>query len=287
MNFRPHVALLIVIAMLAFAGNSLLCRLALKTTSIDAASFTLIRLASGAVTLWLIMTSRKTSSTGSWASGAALFVYAGAFSFAYVNLPVATGALILFGSVQFTMLGYGVAKGDRLSALQITGIVIAVAGLVALLLPGLATPSLTGTLLMITAGSAWGVYSLRGRDAGDPARATAGNFIRAVPFAAMLAIVMLPQLVADAAGIGYAVVSGAVTSAAGYIIWYAAVKQLKATTAACVQLSVPALTALGGIAILGEQLTWRLALVCLSILGGVALAALGGRPGRPAAEQRP
>ena len=280
MSLQVRVFLLTVLAMLAFAGNSLLCRLALKTTGIDAASFTLIRLASGALTLWLIMAFRKTSATGNWTSAAALFVYAGAFSFAYVNLPAATGALILFGSVQFTMLGYGVAKGDRLSALQITGIVIAVCGLVALLLPGLATPSLTGATLMMAAGIAWGVYSLRGRHIGDPARATAGNFIRAVPFAIALAALMLPQLEADTAGIGYAVASGAVMSAIGYIIWYAAVTKLKATTAASIQLSVPALTALGGTAFLDEHLTWTVALACLAILGGVALAALAVKPWR-------
>ena len=287
MRVQLRIFFLTVLAMLAFAGNSLLCRLALKTTAIDPASFTLIRLASGAVTLWLIMVSRKTSATGSWVSAAMLFIYATAFSFAYVNLPAATGALILFGSVQFTMLGYGVAKGDRLSAVQIAGMVIAVAGLVILLLPGLATPSLTGSALMMAAGIAWGVYSLRGRHAGDPARATAGNFIRAVPFALALAAVMLPQLVPDTAGIGYAVASGAVTSATGYIVWYAAVRALKATTAASVQLSVPALTALGGIAFLGEHLTWTLALVCTGILGGVGLASLSGKTAGSASEQRP
>lgn len=276
MPLQVRVFLLTVLAMLAFAGNSLLCRLALKNASIDAASFTLIRLASGAFTLWLIMVGRKTTATGDWISAAALFVYAGAFSFAYVSLPAATGALILFGSVQFTMLGYGVATGDRLSTFQIIGIVIAVCSLVALLLPGLAAPSVTGTTLMMSAGIAWGVYSLRGRHLGDPARATAGNFIRAVPFAA----VMLPQFVANAAGIGYAVASGAVTSAIGYIVWYGAVKRLKTTTAASVQLSVPALTALGGIAFLDEHLTWKVALACLGILGGVALAVLAVRPWR-------
>ena len=280
MPLQVRVFLLTVLAMLAFAGNSLLCRLALKNASIDAASFTLIRLASGAFTLWLIMVGRKTTATGDWISAAALFVYAGAFSFAYVSLPAATGALILFGSVQFTMLGYGVATGDRLSTFQIIGIVIAVCSLVALLLPGLAAPSVTGTTLMMSAGIAWGVYSLRGRHLGDPARATAGNFIRAVPFAAVLAAVMLPQFMVAAAGIGYAVASGAVTSAIGYIVWYGAVKRLKTTTAASVQLSVPALTALGGIAFLDEHLTWKLALACLGILGGVALAVLAVRPWR-------
>ena len=286
----PHlmrVSLLTVFAMLAFAGNSLLCRLALKSTDIDAASFTLIRLASGALTLWLIMLGRRTNATGSWASGAALFVYASAFSFAYINLPAATGALILFGSVQLTMQGYGMATGDRFSALQITGLGMALCGLVVLLLPGLEAPSMAGATLMMAAGIAWGVYSLRGRSDGDPTLATAGNFIRALPFAIVLATVMLPQLVVDAAGIGYAVASGVVTSAIGYTIWYAAVKQLRATTAASVQLCVPALTAVGGIVFLDEHLSWTLVLACIGILFGVALAVLAGKQNSPGSEQRP
>ncbi|MEO7547316.1 MAG: DMT family transporter, partial [Ramlibacter sp.] len=150
-------------------------------------------------------------------------------------------------------------------------------GLVVLLLPGLAAPSLSGAALMMAAGIAWGIYSLRGKSAGDPARATAGNFMRAVPFAIVLAVLMFPHLVADTAGLGYALASGALTSAVGYVIWYAAVKHLKSTTASSVQLSVPALTALGGIAFLGEAMSWKLALICAAILGGVALAALGGK----------
>ena len=279
-----RVSLLTIFAMLAFAGNSLLCRLALKTTPIDAASFTLIRLASGALTLWLILLARKTSATGSWPSAAALFVYAAAFSFAYINLPAATGALILFGAVQLTMQGYGVASGDRLSALQITGLVMALCGVVSLLLPGLQAPSLTGASLMVTAGITWGVYCLRGRSEGDASLATAGNFIRAVPFAIVLAAVMLPQLVVDAAGVGYAAASGVVTSAIGYTVWYAAVKHLKASTAASVQLCVPALTALGGIVFLDEQLTWTLVLACITIMCGVALAVLAGQPVRAASK---
>lgn len=274
---RPQPLLLTVLAMLAFAGNSLLCRLALATTKTDPASFTAVRLAAGALTLWLIMLARKTPATGNWISASALFVYAAAFSWAYVKLPAATGALILFGAVQLSMLGYGVATGDRLSPWQATGVALALGGLVILLRPGLAAPSLTGAALMAMAGIAWGVYSLRGKNAGDPASETAGNFMRAVPLALLLGGLLFPYLSLDAAGAGYAVASGTITSAAGYVIWYAAVKRLNATVAASAQLSVPAITALGGIAFLGEQMSWTLAMSCMAILGGIALAAFAGK----------
>jgi len=269
---------LTVLAMLAFAGNSLLCRLALRSTPIDAASFTALRIASGALVLWLFISWRGVTATGNWPSAGALFVYAAAFSLAYVSLPAATGALLLFGSVQLTMLGTGLARGERLDARQSVGLAIAVAGLIALLLPGAAAPSLPSALLMLLAGIAWAVYSLRGKRAGDATRATAGNFLRATPLALLLAGLMFPQLIWDIRGAAYAVTSGAITSGMGYIIWYAAVKRLPATTAASVQLSVPAITALGGVVFLGEPLGWALAACCAAILGGVALAA---RPSRP------
>jgi drug/metabolite transporter (DMT)-like permease len=280
MELRLQVFVFTALAMLAFAGNSILCRLAFRTTGIDAASFTAIRISAGAFALWLIMAGRASSGTGSWTSATALFVYAACFSFAYVNLPAATGALILFGAVQFTMLAYGLARGDRLAASQVAGIVLAACGLIALLLPGFSAPSFSGAAMMMAAGIAWGVYSLRGRAAGNPARETAGNFMRAVPFALVLAAFMFAQLVVDAAGAAYAIASGALTSAAGYVIWYTAVKHLKATTAASVQLSVPALAALGGIAFLNEPVTWRLAICCAAILGGVALATFGQKTSR-------
>lgn len=176
------------LAMIAFAGNSLLCRVALKHTSIDAASFTTIRLISGAVMLWLVarMSRRTHTGSGNWLSASALFVYAAGFSFAYVSLPAATGALLLFGAVQATMIGHGIWAGERLLRLQLVGLVLALGGLVGLLLPGLSAPPLFGSILMLGAGVAWGVYSLRGKGAGDPTRVTAGNFLRAVPFAAAL-----------------------------------------------------------------------------------------------------
>jgi drug/metabolite transporter (DMT)-like permease len=276
MASRWQVVLLTVVAMLAFAGNSILCRLALKTTGIDAASFTLVRIASGALVLWLIMRRPGSTSgpTGNWASAAALFAYAAAFSFAYIGLPAATGALLLFGFVQLTMIGWGLAKGERLSARQVGGLVLALAGLLALLLPGLAAPPPGRAALMAGAGIAWAVYSLRGKGAGDPTAATAGNFIRAAPMALALSILMLPWASLDGLGVAYALASGALTSGLGYVLWYAALRGLTATSAATVQLSVPALAAMGGVVFLSEPMTWRLLVASIAILGGVALVVL-------------
>ena len=264
------------LTMIAFAGNSLLCRIALTHTSIDAASFTTIRLISGAVMLWLIVRTRRGTYTGggNWLSSLALFAYAAGFSFAYVSLPAATGALLLFGAVQATMIGYGIWAGERLLKLQLVGLVLALGGLVVLLLPGLSAPPLYGSVLMLSAGVAWGVYSLRGKGAGDPTKVTAGNFLRAVPIAAALSISMLNDASLDTAGFWYAVSSGALASGIGYAIWYTALPALRATNAATVQLSVPVIAALGGIAFLGEPITLRLALASVAILGGIALVIL-------------
>ncbi len=268
-----RIIILTSLAMIAFAGNSLLCRAALKHTVIDAASFTTIRLISGAVMLWLVVRMRRgiRSGSGNWLSALALFVYAAGFSFAYVSLPAASGALLLFGAVQATMIGHGVWAGERLLKLQIIGVLLAFGGLVGLLLPGLSAPPLLGSVLMLGAGVAWGVYSLRGKGAGDPTRVTAGNFLRAVPIAAALSVFMLNHGSLDHAGFWYAVVSGAAASGIGYAIWYTALPALKATNAATVQLSVPVIAALGGIVFLGEPLTLRLVLASVAILGGIAL----------------
>lgn len=267
------------LAMVAFAGNSLLCRAALRHTAIDAASFASIRLASGALVLWLLVHVRSgaRASGGSWVSAIALAAYAAAFSFAYVSLPAATGALLLFGAVQATMIAYGIGSGERLAGVRLAGLVLACAGLVGLLLPGLSAPPLHGSALMIGAGIAWGVYSLRGRGKGNPTAVTAGNFLRAVPFAALVSVATLKDVSLDAAGLGYATASGAVASGLGYIIWYAALPALKATSAATVQLSVPVLAALGGIVFLGEPMTLRLVLAAAAILGGIALVILETR----------
>lgn len=264
------------LAMMAFAGNSILCRLALKDTSIDAASFTSIRLLSGAVTLWLLVRmSRGTlSDKGNWPSALALFAYAAGFSFAYVSLPAATGALLLFGAVQATMIGRGLWVGERLRRLQLAGLVLALAGLVGLLLPGLTAPPLLGSLLMLGAGVAWGIYSLRGKGAGDPTRVTAGNFLRAVPVAGVLSAMTYQGASLDSAGLLYALASGALASGIGYAIWYTALPALRAVNAATVQLSVPVIAALGGIIFLGEAVTLRFVLASIAILGGIALVIL-------------
>lgn len=267
---------LTLLAMVAFAGNSLLCRLALRNTGIDAASFTAIRLVSGAVALWLIvrLRGRTLRGAGSWLSALALFAYAAAFSFAYVRLPAAVGALLLFGAVQATMIGYGLWRGECLRPRQIGGLTLALGGLAGLLLPGLSAPPLHGAALMLGAGVAWGVYSLRGRGAGDPVRVTAGNFLRAVPFTLVLSAVLLPGASLNGLGAAYALSSGALASGVGYTIWYTALRGLQATSAATVQLSVPVLAAAGGIVFLSEAMTLRLALASAAILGGIALVIL-------------
>lgn len=273
-----RTVVLTTLAMLAFAGNSVLCRVALAQTGIDPASFTSIRLASGAVVLWLVvrLTRQGQSGGGNWRSALALFGYAACFSFAYVSLTAATGALLLFGAVQATMIGQGLRTGERFTRWQVAGLVLALGGLVGLLLPGLAAPPLGGALLMMAAGVAWGVYSLRGKGAGDPTRVTAGNFLRAVPLALGLSLLMLAlgDTRVDAAGVWLAMLSGAGASAIGYAIWYTALPALKATSAATVQLSVPVLATLGGILWLGEAVSPRLVLASVAILGGIALVIL-------------
>jgi drug/metabolite transporter (DMT)-like permease len=275
---------LTLLAMIAFASNSLLCRLALKQTSIDAASFTFIRIFSGAAALWLIIKMRNASAgavvydrrnqQGNWPSALALFAYAAAFSFAYKSLTAATGALLLFGAVQATMIFWGLRKGERLHAIQLVGLALAVNGLVVLLFPGLSAPPFSGSILMLVAGVAWGIYSLRGKAEKNPARATAGNFLRALSLAAAVSIVMLPRARLDSLGIGYAVLSGAIASGAGYVIWYMALPRLKAASAATVQLSVPVLAAGGGILMLGEPLTLRYLFASVAVLGGIALVVI-------------
>ena len=273
---RTSVVILTSLAMLAFAGNSLLCRVALKNTGIDAASFTSIRLISAAVALWLVvhLSSKTNSGKGNWPSAFALFAYAAGFSFAYINLTAATGALLLFGAVQTTMISYGMWRGERLLNLQWLGLVLALGGLVGLTLPGLSAPPLVSSLLMIGAGVAWGIYSLRGKGAGDPTAVTAGNFLRTVPITVVLSLLMMRHITWDSAGIWYAILWGAVTSGIGYAIWYKALPALKATQAATVQLSVPVIAAIGGIILLSEPLTLRLVLASTAIISGIALVIL-------------
>jgi len=270
---KRRVFILTLLAMLAFAGNSLLCRAAFHVGRIDAATFTTIRIVAGALALSLIVRMRdgKTAPAGSWPSALALFVYAAAFSFAYLSLSAATGALLLFGAVQATMIGVGLWRGEGLRGWQIVGLASALGGLIGLLLPGLSAPPLEGAALMLAAGVAWGIYSLRGKGAGDPLRVTAGNFLRAVAFAALLSVALASRLSLDGVGFACAIASGALTSGVGYAIWYTALPGLKATSAATVQLSVPIIAAVGGIVLLGEAPTLRLLLASVAILGGIAM----------------
>ncbi len=274
----PMTFLLTALALLAFAGNSLLCRAALSGGSIDPAAFTAIRLTSGALVLWLLarcVGERRPEHerAGSWLSGAALFAYAIAFSFAYVSLPAGVGALVLFGAVQLTMLTFAVCAGQGLRAGQWGGFVVAVAGLVTLVFPGLSTPDPLGVLLMVVAGVAWGVYSIRGRGVAAPIASTAGNFVRAAPFALLLLWPAAGSLHAQGSGIWLALASGVVTSGLGYVIWYRALRGLQVSQAAVVQLLVPVLAGGLGVLLLGEVMTTRLLIGGLSILGGVAVAA--------------
>ena len=259
--------------MIAFASNSLLCRLALKETTIDPATFTFIRVSSGAVALWFIIKMRRISlrGSGNWPSAIALFVYASAFSFAYMGLSAGTGALLLFGAVQGTMIFWGFHKGERFDLIQIFGLLMALTGLVVLVFPGLSAPPLTGSILMLAAGVAWGIYSLRGKVAGDAIAVTTGNFLRAVLLALALSVVLISRANVELAGVTYAIISGAITSGLGYVIWYSALSGLKATSAAVVQLSVPVLAAAGGVLLLGEPIMLRYVFASIAVLGGIAL----------------
>lgn len=265
--------------MLAFAGNSLLCRVALRDTDIDPASFTTLRLLAGALVLWLLLRLRQGSSipAGSWSGAVTLFLYAAAFSYAYVKLDAGAGALMLFAAVQLSMIAWGLFKGERLSAMQTLGSALALAGLIGLLLPDASAPAMGAALLMILSGIAWGAYSLLGRGTRDPLASTAGNFIRALPMGAALCLLMLPGLEWDRAGVIYALLSGGLTSGIGYALWYAVLPRLAATQAASIQLSVPLLTVLAGSLLLGEALSGRLVITGLAILGGIVLVLWAGK----------
>ena len=296
--------LLAALALVAFAANSILCRLALADGRIDAASFTTLRLLAGVLVLVPLALSRRTAAPGSGpgapaprsgpdanarrsrlggslAAGLALALYALPFSFAYLSLTAGTGALLLFGAVQATMILAGLRAGERPGAIEWTGFVIALAGLVLLVAPGVTAPSPLGALLMVVAGAAWGIYSLLGRSAADPIAATAGNFLRAAPWAIAASLVTLGAAHTDRRGALLAVVSGAVTSGLGYVAWYAALPGFGAMRAATAQLAVPAIAAIGGVILLGEPPTARLAGAAALVLGGVALALRGRASGPP------
>ena len=281
-----HTVLLTSITMVAFASNSLLCRLALQHAAIDAASFSSIRLVSGAVVLAVLARAsagRAAPARVDWAAATMLFLYVAFFSFAYLTLSAGTGALILFGAVQLTMLAAGLRAGERFDALGWVGFALAAGGLVYLVSPGVTAPTPLGAALMTVAGVAWGVYSLRGRGLDNPLAATASNFLRAAPMALALSLLLYGRARASPAGILLALASGALTSGIGYVLWYAALKGLSAIRAAAVQLSVPPIAAFGAVLFLAEPLTARLAAASAAILGGIALV-LASRTQRKRAE---
>lgn len=269
-------AALTLAALVAFAANSLLCRAALGHGLIDAASFTTVRIISGAVVLAIAARLGAGERTkGSWSSAAALYAYAIAFSFAYRRIPAGAGALLLFGSVQATMIGADLSRGGRPHRAEWIGLLVSLSGLLWLAWPGSASLDPGGSALMATAGVAWGVYSLRGRGTSRPLHVTADNFLRAVPLALMGSAVSggIGAIVgATAMGASLAVISGALTSGLGYVVWYAALQHLTDTRAAIVQLAVPVLAAAGGVAALGESVSARLLAAALLILGGIAIA---------------
>ena len=267
------LVLLACLAMTAFAANSLLCRMALVETDIDPASFTFWRLTSGALMLILlvVMRNQKPLQEGNMASAIALFVYAAGFSFAYISMTTGAGALLLFGAVQVTMISWGLFKGERMSALQWGGFLLALIGLILLLLPNAAVPQLSSALMMLAAGIAWGVYSLKGKGAKFPIEATAGNFIRATLLALVLLVIFWPGGEFHAEGMAYAVASGAIASALGYALWYSILVHIAAIKAATLQLSVPVLAVFAGWVFLDETVTLRIILSSLAVIGGVAM----------------
>ena len=260
--------------MLAFAANSILCRMALRQTAIDPASFTSIRLISGAVVLWLlvVLRQRRPPAGGNWLSALALLAYAAAFSYAYVGVTAGTGALLLFGAVQLIMIASGLISGERIVRRIAVGWVLAVAGVVFLVFPGVSAPPLLDASLMLAAGIAWGIYSLRGQRSKNPLDDTAGNFVRAVPGVLVLSLLLWRHAVFDTEGAALAAISGAITSGLGYAIWYSVLPRLSAIAAANAQLSVPVIASLGGVVLFGESVTLRLAVATFLVLGGIALA---------------
>jgi len=322
MNFRLIIGT--VVTMMAFAGNSVLCRLALEKGSIDPASFTSVRLFSGALMLSILlfsiprlMVNKTTTCNGyaedsaankadeldhralslnkktvnpeafftklvrlfslqqsNWSGGLSLFIYAAGFSFAYITLPAGTGALILFATVQITMLTYALVKGTRFSFAQWFGFAMALVGLVYLFLPGISAPPLFGALLMVIAGVAWGIYSILGKRVINPTQSTAENFVRASIITSLLSLIFINNMSISTQGILFAIASGAITSGIGYAIWYAVIPLLKAASSASLQLTVPVIATIGGAIWLGEEVSIRLALASISILGGVAMVVL-------------
>ena len=268
-----------ILALIAFAANSVLCRWALGEHSIDAASFTSIRLITGALVLFIIIqlnhSGERSASRGNWWASTMLFAYAITFSYAYITLHTGTGALILFGTVQITMILMSYFRGTRLHLIEWLGVVTAFGGFVYLVLPGIATPSLKGFILMTAAGIAWGLYTLKGRASTAPLLDTAYNFIRTLPFVLIVVVLSVLHAHYSIKGVVLAMLSGGIASGIGYSIWYRALGGLSSTQAAVVQLSVPVIAALGGVIFVGEPITLRLSLAGVLILGGILLVVVG------------
>ncbi|MDN4502373.1 DMT family transporter [Alteromonadaceae bacterium BrNp21-10] len=285
------------LALLAFAGNSVLCRLALHHLQMDAGSFTGIRLIAGAITLLLLVSlfnlrqlprhdkplSHQLRSAGSWSAACMLFVYAIAFSYAYITLDTGTGALILFAAVQITMLVVNALRGNRLLMMEWMGLLLAMLGLVYLLLPTLSIPTLTGFVLMLMAGMAWAFYTFAGQGSTQPLLATTSNFLRTLPIAIPMLLVGLGQSDMPMEGVLLAVLSGAMASGVGYTLWYLALRHLTTVLAAVVQLMVPIVAALFGILFADEMLTQTLAVASVLIVGGLLLV-LMAKTTKPLAE---
>lgn len=280
-SYIIKISMLTALALIAFAANSVLCRLALGERAIDAASFTYIRLFSGAIVLLLILKLSKNqnqnSSKGNWVSGFILFLYAGTFSFAYITLDTGTGALIMFGSVQITIILLSIISGHRLSIYEWLGVTIAFLGFVYLILPGVSSPSLTGFFLMTIAGIAWGLYTLKGKESKNPLADTTFNFLRTIPFLIILLVFTVQNSNYTSKGIILAIISGGITSGIGYTIWYMAVDGLTKIQTAVVQLLVPIIAAFGGVIFMAEKITFRLSLASTLILGGILIVVLGRR----------
>lgn len=269
------IVFLTCLALFAFAANSVLCRLALGSGAMDAASFTVIRLITGVIVLVVIATTQYKSdliqTRGSWDASLMLFLYAVTFSYAYILLDTGTGALILFGSVQITMILLSLISGTRLQRMEWAGILVAFSGFIYLVLPGVSAPSLSGFLLMTTAGIAWGLYTLKGRRSTNPLMDTTFNFARTIPFVIILLLLTFQNAEISLEGVVLASLSGGLASGVGYTIWYSALKGLSSIQAAVVQLSVPIIAALGGVMIMSESITFRLLLSTSLILGGIIL----------------
>jgi drug/metabolite transporter (DMT)-like permease len=268
-----------VLALVAFAANSVLCRLALGEETIDASSFTVIRLLSGAIVLLVILQfngkKNKSTTKGSWLASIMLFLYAAPFSFAYITLDTGTGALILFGAVQITMILLSLMAGERLHVAEWMGVTIAFIGFVYLVLPGVSTPSVVGFSLMSIAGVAWGIYTIKGQGSVNPLSDTAYNFARSVPLVLILAVIAYQTAHISSKGVLLAIISGGIASGIGYTVWYIALGGLSVTQAAVVQLSVPVIAALGGMIFVFEKISLRLTVSALLILGGILMVIMG------------